>query len=389
MRKSLLLTLGVLSLLLLFFGSPAHSIPAFSSQTGMTCSACHAGYPRLNDFGVRFRQNGYQLPGEVRSALKSPSLVSAHVRIAGSTLKFAGGPTTKQVQIDHAEFVSGGAVSRNVGYYMGFAPQLNDSQNVMGQPARLGNASVLFADLGSRWLNVRAGRFEPAYVAFSTDREPPATDYLVYGYAFPGEPDSAGVEISGYGSNGIRYYAGQVSANGDDPGTGCRGAYFRVAKVVGSGEGESRGQRFGVTKFIGHHSWSADQVPGVTTNSDPSAQRLMFDASLNRGLWNLGVLYATGEDGGAAWGKSSDVNFTGGLARLIYSASPTHQFFARCERLNSDLGKTVQWSFGGRYYPMPRMALQLELGRISQEFPAAAASDSANLFVLSRVEYIY
>lgn len=389
MQKSYLLVVGIWILLLLVFSRPAHSIPAFASQTGMKCAACHAGYPRLNDFGVRFRQNGYQMAGEVKSALKSPSLVSVHVRVAGSTLNSAGGPTTRQVQLDHAEFVSGGAVSRNVGFYMGFAPRLNDSQNVMGQPARLGNASVVLADLGSKWLNVRAGRFEPAYVAFSTDREPAATDYLVYSYAFPGEPDSAGVEISGNGGNGVRYYAGQVSANGDDPGTGCRGAYLRVAKVFGSGEGESRGQRLGVTKFIGHRAWSADQVPGVTVNSDPAAQRLTFDASLNHKLWNLGLLYASGEDGGQAWGRSSDLSFTGGLARLIYSASPRRQLFARCERLNSDLGRTLQWSFGGRYYPMPNMALQLELGRFSQEFPSAAASDSANGFVLSRVEYIY
>ena len=52
-------------LLLLFclFGSlkDASAIPAFARKYGLRCSACHVAWPVLNDFGWRFKDNGYQL----------------------------------------------------------------------------------------------------------------------------------------------------------------------------------------------------------------------------------------------------------------------------------------------------------------------------------------
>jgi hypothetical protein len=43
--------------------APAHAIPAFARQTGLVCSACHEGFPQLNDFGRMFKLNGYVLGG--------------------------------------------------------------------------------------------------------------------------------------------------------------------------------------------------------------------------------------------------------------------------------------------------------------------------------------
>jgi hypothetical protein len=41
---------------------PALAIPVFSRKYGFGCAACHSNWPRLNDFGLRYRQNGYQIP---------------------------------------------------------------------------------------------------------------------------------------------------------------------------------------------------------------------------------------------------------------------------------------------------------------------------------------
>jgi len=41
----------------------AEAIPAFARKYDMTCNACHTRQPRLNIFGQRFLENGYQLPG--------------------------------------------------------------------------------------------------------------------------------------------------------------------------------------------------------------------------------------------------------------------------------------------------------------------------------------
>src|SRR5436853_7333020 len=54
---------GAFLLLFLIVGSinNANAIPAFARKYGLRCSACHVAWPVLNDFGWRFKDNGYQL----------------------------------------------------------------------------------------------------------------------------------------------------------------------------------------------------------------------------------------------------------------------------------------------------------------------------------------
>ena len=40
------------------------AIPAFARKYGYNCNMCHTGFTKLNDFGQRFRDNGYQIPGQ-------------------------------------------------------------------------------------------------------------------------------------------------------------------------------------------------------------------------------------------------------------------------------------------------------------------------------------
>src|SRR5579871_2952075 len=41
----------------------AHAVPVFARKYNTTCFTCHTTPPLLNDFGLRFQANGYQLPG--------------------------------------------------------------------------------------------------------------------------------------------------------------------------------------------------------------------------------------------------------------------------------------------------------------------------------------
>jgi hypothetical protein len=41
----------------------AEAVPAFARKYTMECTACHTRPPRLNSFGERFLENGYQIPG--------------------------------------------------------------------------------------------------------------------------------------------------------------------------------------------------------------------------------------------------------------------------------------------------------------------------------------
>ena len=54
--------LGLLVFLfILALPHPAYGIPAFARKYGLRCSACHEAWPKLNNFGQLFKDNGYQL----------------------------------------------------------------------------------------------------------------------------------------------------------------------------------------------------------------------------------------------------------------------------------------------------------------------------------------
>ncbi len=48
-------------LALLLDARAVHAIPAFARKYNLRCTACHEAWPKLNDFGRAFRDNGYQM----------------------------------------------------------------------------------------------------------------------------------------------------------------------------------------------------------------------------------------------------------------------------------------------------------------------------------------
>ena len=69
LAKSIFRIVLVLSSFLLFASEPSHAIPAFARKYGLPCSACHIGWPILNNFGLSFKDNGYQLMNDKDSPI--------------------------------------------------------------------------------------------------------------------------------------------------------------------------------------------------------------------------------------------------------------------------------------------------------------------------------
>src|SRR6202795_3774172 len=60
----------------------ARAIPAFARNYGLRCTACHEAWPKLNDFGRAFRDNGYQtLLGKDDAVTATPGYWPVSVRI--------------------------------------------------------------------------------------------------------------------------------------------------------------------------------------------------------------------------------------------------------------------------------------------------------------------
>src|SRR5438270_2495732 len=81
MTSSRISLAGGLLLLFVLFGSlqDASAIPAFARKYGLRCSACHVAWPVLNDFGWRFKDNGYQLMNDRDADLAESCLLAYHV----------------------------------------------------------------------------------------------------------------------------------------------------------------------------------------------------------------------------------------------------------------------------------------------------------------------
>ena len=160
----------------------AQAIPAFARKYNLNCTACHTRPPRLNTYGERFLENGYQLPGTEdggiigKRKLGDVTLdeVSNYlgVRLRGTMgrhIKSAGSFEDKQ-ELTFPEVFSvftAGTLTRNIGFFAELESNLQEGATGVER------AFVTFNNLGGHDLaHVRVGRFDPsAFWSYPTLRQ--------------------------------------------------------------------------------------------------------------------------------------------------------------------------------------------------------------------------
>lgn len=58
-------------MLVSFLAEPAWSLPVFARRYETACTTCHVMIPKLNAFGLAFRNNGYRIPSNDERMLKT------------------------------------------------------------------------------------------------------------------------------------------------------------------------------------------------------------------------------------------------------------------------------------------------------------------------------
>jgi hypothetical protein len=211
-----------------FTADQALAIPAFARKYDLPCSMCHAAFPKLNAFGLAFRDNGYQMGSEKDNPVNQPG---SYWPIAIRTVigyQFTttnnqdviknGVPTVETVRTGSVQdlgidLLSFGTLAPNVSYNI-----------VMTLPGEVGleSAWVRLDNLaGTKLLNFKAGIFEPD-IPFPTKRILTLTaDYLIYDYHPAGSTvemglgeNQTGVELMGHeDAAGFRYSVAVVEGN--------------------------------------------------------------------------------------------------------------------------------------------------------------------------------
>lgn len=127
------------------------AIPAFARKYTLNCTACHTAPPRLNTFGERFLENGYQLPGTEDGGITGKQTLGdlslddfanyTGVRLRGNVLRgrhfkqqnpltAEAGVVQNNIELGFPEIFSlftAGSLTKNIGFFAELESNLEES----------------------------------------------------------------------------------------------------------------------------------------------------------------------------------------------------------------------------------------------------------------------
>jgi hypothetical protein len=212
--RFVLFTLPVVALLpLIMTPDSGRALPLFARKYEMQCTQCHLAFPRLNAFGMQFRQNGYRLGDEKGSSpwesKEFPLSLVGNVGI--QNLRFEEGDSTganrAHITAMHfiqnaVEFHTAGTLGPNLTFHFdnGFA-------NGAGGTLESGMAFLQLDDVAKGGaLNVKAGIYDAEIPYLADSRKT-----TLNGYINPVTLDGQGVELNG-AKSGWTYATGVINS---------------------------------------------------------------------------------------------------------------------------------------------------------------------------------
>lgn len=394
-----LLVLGAL----LGYSRPARAIPAFARKYGLPCSACHEAWPKLNNFGQVFRDNGYQL-GNNRDApiYQEPSYFPITFRVTPEWHRESndrravdvvpGTPssglvesrvTTSGFDLVGVDLFTAGTLYKNISFAV--QPFLGSNGTTLLQMfVRFDNL------LGSRWLNLKFGKFELDRL-ISEERLLTLSNtggtYYTYHFRPPGESNffggigdnQLGIELMGHSANSYTRYAISVlSSNDGQIGLPSNQSYDVYANFSQGFELPGLGlQHVGAYSYVGESPTFFETRAGAPIAGTGKGNRSFYRAGAY-GLWYIGkfdfsTFYLRGKDNvflGNAVPANQPFNlprgatgpaWNGGFVEAHYTYNPRLVLIGRYELIRmsqqpnsivrSDLGNLDSWTIGYRWYP--------------------------------------
>ena len=220
-----------------------YAIPAFARKYGMPCSACHEAWPKLNNFGQSFKDNGYQM-GNDRDApiFQQPAYWPVSFRMTpqwhresvdraditnqatGTTIE--GRLTTHGFDLSGMDILTAGTLAKNISFLL--VPAAGNDAVFAFE-----SANVRFSNLlKSGWLNIKVGKFEldnmisekrimtlSANGGYQIYHFQPVTEFTnpvapLVPFTFGMGDNQIGAELSGHSKNSYtRYSAALLTSN--------------------------------------------------------------------------------------------------------------------------------------------------------------------------------
>lgn len=169
----------------------AEAIPAFARKYALNCTTCHTAPPRLNTFGERFLENGYQLPGTEDGGITGKKNLGdlslddfanyTGVRLRGNVLRAhtftqqnppgaEAGTVQNKSELGFPEvfsFFTAGTLTKNIGFFTELESNLEEGATGIER------AFITFNNIGGENIaSIRIGKIDPsAAFSFSTLRQ--------------------------------------------------------------------------------------------------------------------------------------------------------------------------------------------------------------------------
>ena len=363
------------------------AIPAFARKYGFSCTMCHVQFPRLNDFGERFRDNGYHVMGkeaedmDVMDAAVPPISARTMIGYFNNDVDNPGSPVDNdlnQFQIDGLDLFAGGVMSPSAGFFLAYLPRIDGSRGVAPQDARLEQGNVVLIMRKPRWMgNLRVGRFEPAYVPISALRTYTGAPYEILDFPgvieMPLAQTQTGLELAARVDRGWRFAGGFVDGSdsledNDSPNT----FYVRASKSF-RGDGANSGYRVGAQALTG-------KARAALTGDKEDWTQWAVDTSLVFGPTTVLAQFAQGTADRRlnVFNTARDYDWNGFFVEVDHALCQTAVAFARYDLVDtpSEQNQNIaRWTIGARQYLMDHIAVALEYSQQKTDHAAVSGGD--------------
>ncbi|MBP1667840.1 MAG: uncharacterized protein H6Q21_206 [Bacteroidetes bacterium] len=415
MKKFILYSITVL-VIAFILPVKTQAIPAFARKYGYNCNMCHTGFTKLNDFGQRFRDNGYQIPGQEGKEKNvfdlAPPLA---LRLSfGHTLYNNDEGTASSFNLYGLDLLAAGVLHKNISFLFIYTPRIDEPSSIFSgldsinsnpsQFGRLESANLVFSNIIKDALNIRIGRFEPGYHIISSKRTyylfQPYEVYLMTSprnnYTF--DDNQIGIEATGHFQGGFKYAAGFTNGTGASAdNNNYKDLYLSMTQTLGKGDGQSAGQRIGL---FGYYGWQPLTLPGtvIATNGQTNGSdnktfyRLGVSASANWKTLNMQMIYYLGSDNKAlnTLDATKNYKFNGGFVELSYAGFLNNRLIAsamynwvRPPSYDSD-SEVNAYSALCRYYLGDWSAINIAIhAEYTHRITGGATKNKENVFALA------
>lgn len=197
-KPTYLNTLSVLLFLLIFSAllipAKTEAMPVFARKYDLSCNACHAAFPRLNEFGKQFADNKMRLPNWRNKTIDAGDDMLAlpeSVPLAMRMQAFAQAREAEVVDIESGETVSADGdiqspylikllssapLSEHISYYFyGIFAEKGDNGSVILEDAWFSHDAIFNTDI-----SMMMGQFQVSDLMFPREVRLTFQDYMVY-----------------------------------------------------------------------------------------------------------------------------------------------------------------------------------------------------------------